>query len=185
MAALLPASARAQDGDARPFRLAMLSGHNDERIRLGVPPLRWNGDLAMDAQRRAADLARSGLLRHAAASHAKPAGENLWIGTHGAYGYGDMINAFLRERHVYVPGAMPRISATGNWADAAHYSQMIWRATTMVGCGFATGEAFDVLVCRYDPAGNVRGQRADQPAPGNGDGRMQIALAPDERPSGF
>lgn len=140
----------------------MLSGHNGERASLGMPLLRWDDGLAQSAQRHAEKLAESGALRHEVATGPKATGENLWIGTHGAYRYRDMMDAFLRERPNYVPLAMPNISRTGRWSDAAHYSQIIWRTTTAVGCGFASGDAVDVLVCRYDPAGNIMGLRADE-----------------------
>jgi len=35
---------------------------------------------------------------------------------------------------------------------------MIWRQTTQVGCGLASGKGFDVLVCQYNPPGNWMGQ---------------------------
>ena len=52
---------------------------------------------------------------------------------------------------------MPGISRTGRWQDAGHYSQMIWRNTTRIGCAMAGG---GFLVCRYAPPGNFTGQKA-------------------------
>jgi len=48
--------------------------------------------------------------------------------------------------------------STGNWADVGHYTQMIWKNTTAVGCAVATGGGMDPLVCRYSPSGNFIGQ---------------------------
>lgn len=117
--------------------------------------------LAATAQAHAEELARTGSLAHGILGWTKPKGENLWMGTRGAYRYEDMVGAFLRERSNYVARAFPQTSKTGQWSDTGHYSQIIWRSTTAVGCGVASGRDFDVLVCRYDPAGNVRGLRAD------------------------
>ena len=64
-----------------------------------------------------------------------------------------------RERVYFVAGNFPAISTTRNWMDTGHYSQMVWRTTTQVGCGFARGPGLDFLVCNYNPPGNVMGQR--------------------------
>lgn len=158
------------------FRGVMLRMHNAERARWQVPALAWNDRLAASATAWATRLARQGMMQHGSDLGGRhPIGENLWMGTRGAYVYEDMVGSFLDERRYYVARAIPDISATGNWADAAHYSQVIWRSTTAVGCGMASGDNFDVLVCRYDPAGNIWGQRADEPEDGFGGQRMRIA----------
>lgn len=79
-------------------------------------------------------------------------------GTRGAYAYGDMIGAWVAERRYYRPGKVPDNSSTAKFGDVAHYTQIIWRATTRVGCALASNSSDDYLVCRYTPAGNVVGQ---------------------------
>jgi hypothetical protein len=52
-------------------------------------------------------------------------------------------------------GRFPDVSATGNWADVGHYTQIIWPTTQRVGCSISRSVKDEVLVCRYWPAGNV------------------------------
>ena len=145
-----------------PLRHAMLGGHNAARAAVGVPPLVWDERLATSARAWASQLARSGMFRHADQPAGGPArqGENLWTGTRGAYDYAEMVGHWTAERRDFVDAPAPGFSRTGRWQDVAHYSQMVWRGTTAVGCATATGRRDDVLVCRYYPAGNVVGQRA-------------------------
>jgi hypothetical protein len=42
--------------------------------------------------------------------------------------------------------------------DVGHYTQVAWRGTSQVGCARATGQKTDVLVCRYNNAGNYIGE---------------------------
>jgi len=149
--------------ERRSLTETVLSAHNDERRRWRVPPLAWDERLAADAAAHARTLAQRGYLQHAdMAGKAQPQGENLWMGTRDAFGYSQMMAGFLDERRNYIARAVPDISRTGNWQDTGHYSQIIWRTTTSVGCALASNHDFDFLVCRYSPAGNVWGMRADE-----------------------
>ena len=144
------------------LRDAMLAQHNEERRARGVAPLVWSEELALAAERSAARLA---LEPDPIAAHGKGAdtdgqGENLWAGTRDAYAYHEMTEGWLSERTLYVDGPVPDISRTGNWADVGHYSQIIWSDTRHVGCALVNNERLDLLVCRYDPAGNIYGRRA-------------------------
>lgn len=65
----------------------------------------------------------------------------------------------MNEKRIFTPGAFPSaVSRSGNWSDVAHYTQMIWRGTTRVGCALHKAGEWDYLICRYAPAGNVVGQ---------------------------
>lgn len=136
----------------------MLASHNAERLRMGLPPLKWNAALARDAGGWASQLLQERTLRHSSADARKGHGENLWMGTAGAWDADAMVGMFLEERRYFRPAAFPNVSVTGNWSDVGHYSQIVWRDTREVGCAKGTGNGVDVLVCRYYPAGNVMGR---------------------------
>jgi len=135
----------------------ILAAHNKYRAQVGVPALTWSSNLATHAQQWANHLAsQGGRLVH---SQGQGEGENLWGGTAGAFGYTQMVDMWGGEKQYFRAGTFPNVSSTGNWAAVGHYTQMIWRNTTQVGCATARGGSNDVLVCRYSPAGNVMGQR--------------------------
>jgi hypothetical protein len=77
----------------------------------------------------------------------------------GAYSPEQMIAQWAKERAWFRPGTFPSVSSTGNWADVSHYTQMIWRGTTNVGCAVHRNRRTDYLICRYSPPGNIDGQR--------------------------
>lgn len=146
--------AAATDNDAE---RVWLEAHNAARAEFGVPPLHWDRELAAEALVWARVLAREERLRHSPQDSRNAQGENLWMGTAGAYSPESMIAGFVDEQRYFRSGQFPRVSTTGNWADVGHYTQIVWADTRSVGCASASGRRFDVLVCRYWPAGNVMG----------------------------
>jgi uncharacterized protein YkwD len=146
--------------DPSQLRAAMMAGHDRARANAGVPPLAWDEALVASARAYAGEMARTGRFAHADQPHG-PAreGENLWTGTRSAYRYDEMIGHWIAEKRDFVNGATPAFSRTGKWQDVSHYTQIVWRKTTRVGCAIASNERDDYLVCRYSPAGNVVGER--------------------------
>lgn len=140
----------------------LLRAHNEERAVYGLPPLAWSADLAATAMRSATALIATDdpLSAHRRRGVVRTYGENLWLGSRGAYDYAHMVSRWLDERRLYANGALPHISSSGNWTDAGHYSQIIWRTTTRIGCAIASNDTLDVLICQYDPPGNIVGHNA-------------------------
>ena len=142
---------------AADFKAEILAAHNAARAAVGTPPLGWSDVLAADAGPWAQSLAQRGRLEHSASGDRAGAGENLWMGTAGAYTTAQMVDGWTAERENFHPGIFPDVSKDG-WQAVGHYTQMIWRGTTQVGCALAHSERWDVLVCRYAPAGNMMGE---------------------------
>ena len=140
-------------GIARP----LLAAHNRERAAFGSPPLAWDDRLASAAAHYADKLARLGRLQHSPGNLRPGQGENLWIGTSGAYSLEAMVAGWAAERRHFRPGRFPAISRTRNWADVGHFTQIVWPATRVIGCGLGKSARWEVLVCRYSPPGNVDG----------------------------
>lgn len=145
--------------NAADFAPRILAAHNAERMRVGAPLLRWSTRLAADAQLWAKHLGAARLFAHAPEGKT-PFGENLWMGTRGAYQYEEMVQSWVDERSAYRDGPFPNVSRTSNWEDVGHYTQLIWANTREVGCALVSSIDDDYLVCRYDPAGNWMGERA-------------------------
>jgi hypothetical protein len=136
----------------------ILAVHNAERGRLGVSPLRWDPALATSAAAYGPTLARLGRLKHSPRSIRPGQRENLWMGQRGRFSPEQMVGAWVAEKAYYRPGLFPNVSRTANWYDVAHYTQMVWRDTTRVGCAIHRSPRWDYLICRYSPPGNRDGR---------------------------
>ncbi len=136
-----------------------LAPQNRARAEVGVDPLVWDKALAADAADWARHLAATDTFDHATQDSQ---GENLSIGTRGAYSPEELVSDWIEERKHYRPGLFPQVSTTGHWADVGHYTQIVWHSTRRIGCAMASNAENDVLVCRYAPPGNVVGENAIQ-----------------------
>jgi len=151
-------AAAAACGPAPPnFVQAMLEAHNAYRHEVGVAPIAWSAELACGAQQWADHLIALGgmTLQHSSPEERQGAGENLWAGTAGFYRLPDLVGYWGGEKRDYHGGPV----TMDNLQLVGHYTQMVWRGTTFVGCALARGNGSDILVCRYGPAGNLIGVR--------------------------
>lgn len=140
---------------AAAMRIVVL--HNQVRASAGVRPIHWDASLAAAADGYALQLARTGRWGHSSPASRPGQGENLWMGTRGAFGIDQMVGAWASERRWFRRGRFPQVAANGDWAQVGHYSQMIWPGSLRVGCAIRSSSHNDYLVCRYSPAGNVVG----------------------------
>jgi len=134
----------------------MVDAHNAVRAQVGVGPVAWDATLASFAQRYVATLVRSCALQHSAGSGF---GENLAAWTQHAPPT-RAVDLWAGEKADYRGAGGPMRDAD---MEAGHYTQVVWRGTTRIGCGRATcaKDGFDwtLVSCNYSPAGNVMGTR--------------------------
>jgi hypothetical protein len=145
--------------NANDLRVRSLARINRYRAEVGVPPLGWDERLEASARLYGPRLARLGTLVHSPRAERPNVGEALWMGPRGEYSIEGMIDYLGEEKSMFRPGIFPNVSTTGNWEDVSHYTQMIWRETTAVGCALERGGRSDYLICHFSPKGNRDGKR--------------------------
>lgn len=146
-------------GQRSNFDSRLLAAHNRERAVMAVPPLQWDADLAEGAADWARHLSRTGRFEHSPDDpRREPIGENIWGGTPRAYLPESMVGLWVAEKSQFKPGTFPNNSRSGRLEDVTHYTQLVWKRTTHVGCGASAVGKEEILVCRYRTAGNVYGQ---------------------------
>jgi len=143
--------------DDSAFIRTILDKHNALRQEVQLPNLAWSAKLAADARAWANHLAQIDKGEHDVSIRGKE-GENLWWGTAGDFSTGQMVDFWGNEKNEFVYGTFPACKKTPS-AMVGHYTQIIWKNTTSVGCALATNGTTDYLVCRYGPAGNIIGQK--------------------------
>ena len=162
VAALLGAGISAGAIAAYPARTppagTFLRIHNAARYAAGAGTLGWDPRLEAEAAGYARYLASRNLFMHSSRASRGDTGENLWMGTRGAFTIESMVGGWLSEGTKFRAGVFPAVSRNGNWHEVGHYTQMVWPQTRRVGCAIASNRSFDFLVCRYWPSGNVHGQ---------------------------
>lgn len=145
--------------------VGMTAAHNRWRASMtaaspAIPPVEWSPEIAAVAQAYSESLAASGCtLTHSRGDY----GENLaWFS--GSMADPDrVVNAWASENACYSYGTFMGTdtctSACDDSGGCGHYTQVLWRETTHIGCGVAVcpGGA-EIWTCNYDPPGNYLGR---------------------------
>ena len=127
----------------------ILIAHNAVRSELNLPSLQWSNELAALSQKWADTLLAQNRFYHNPSSSY---GENLFMINGGSASPASVVWHWASESRNY-----DYISNTCN-GICGHYTQLVWRRTSIVGCAVARGKGREVWVCNYDPPGNVLGQ---------------------------
>jgi pathogenesis-related protein 1 len=110
-----------------------------------IPPVEWSDEIAVTSQAWADNLRETkkcGLM-HSDTNY----GENLAGGKDMDAAHAVKMWASEGEHYIYKPRY--------EWdIPTGHYTQVVWRKTTLIGCGYASCGKKVVIVCRYNPPGN-------------------------------
>jgi len=137
----------------------VLDEHNRLRREVGLPPLKWDPELARHSQVWADTMARENFFEHSEGNEEE--GENISY-TRG-HSRAESIKIALvgwgeEEKVIYRQRGEPLVGAKG-FKGVGHYTQMVWFETTRVGMATALGPDGKYYTCaRYFPAGNFFGK---------------------------
>ncbi|KQK20923.1 hypothetical protein BRADI_1g57580v3 [Brachypodium distachyon] len=131
-----------------------LDPHNAARADVGVGPVTWDDTVAAYAQSYADSRRGDCQLVHSGG----PYGENIYGGAGGGASWtaADAVAAWTAEKRFY--------HHDGNSCDegqvCGHYTQVVWRDSTAVGCARVVCDSGDGLfiICNYNPPGNYVGR---------------------------
>ncbi|MEO6117735.1 MAG: CAP domain-containing protein [Methylotenera sp.] len=148
--------------------VAIITTHNKWRAEVGVTQkLSYSPALATAAQAWVDKLART---NNCQMRHSKPSGhygENLYWAS--AVTWSDGRKELQKVSSKQVANNWASEKAHYDYASnqctqgemCGHYTQMVWRTTTKVGCGMAicADSQEQIWACQYKPAGNWVGKR--------------------------
>jgi uncharacterized protein YkwD len=128
-----------------------IDAHNRWRADVGVPPLKWNNNL----ENYAAEWAVTNGKKNCKMVHRSKSdyGENLYWSSGMEFTPRGAVDSWGSEIEDYNDELVGQEKAV-----VGHYTQIVWRTTTEVGCAaFKCGKAL-LVVCNYNPPGNWVGQ---------------------------
>lgn len=116
-----------------------------------LPTMSWDADVANVAQR----WANRCEFEHSSDS---AYGENLYVSSNPASAQ-DAVDSWVSEVADY------NYRSNSCAGECGHYTQVVWRSSTALGCGFADCPSIPefgpgrLWVCNYSPPGNFRGKK--------------------------
>lgn len=114
--------------------------HNKVRAMHHAPPLKWDKSLAKYAQNWS---------NKCGTKYSKgPYGENMAMGFPN---WSSAVNGWYKEVRFYSFDESRYCTAT------SHFTQVVWKSTTKIGCGSKTCNGSKIYTCSYSSKGNVLG----------------------------
>lgn len=131
----------------------MTLAHNEYRRQLGIPDLVWDENVAAYAQEWASQLKRKGCILQ----HRQPNkyGENIA----GASGQQLTPKLVVKMWYTEVENYNYSNNSCKPGKVCGHYTQVVWKNSKRLGCGYAYCGNSEVWVCNYDPPGNYIGEK--------------------------
>ncbi len=149
-------SRAAEPPTGNPAADQFIAEHNRVRAKHCAAPLTWSPKLATVAQQWANSLRDTGCkFGHSGGQY----GENLAAGTTGALPPSAVVAMWYDEVKGY------SFQQPGFSMQTGHFTQVVWRSTSQVGCGMSQCNGNDIWVCEYDSPGNWEGQYREQVLP--------------------
>lgn len=150
----------------------VIKSHNHFRQELSLPAIKWSKKLEQSSQNYANKLAKRGcVLQH---SGIKNIGENIYWASALTRTRTTSDGVVTKSKTVQTINGTQVVEAWGSEKSdydyetnscqqskqCGHYTQMIWRMTTQIGCAKAVCDnSAQVWVCHYSPPGNYVGER--------------------------
>ncbi len=114
-----------------------------------IPNVSWSDTVAQHAQAWADTLKAQGCIGNHDPNRVNE-GENLAWGS-GLTPQG-AVDMWGNEKSLYTYNPVYSFDT-----NTGHYTQIVWRSSTQIGCGIASCGTTNMIVCRYSPAGNMSG----------------------------
>lgn len=141
----------AQKADSDEIDL-LLERHNFYRLEVGVEEIKYSDELANVANEWAKKLKKQGCtFKHNDNAY----GENMAKGTVGSFTIYDAIDSWASEKEFYDY----KKNKCESGKTCSHYTQVIWKNTTEVGCAKTICDGSVIWICNYNPPGNFIGQK--------------------------
>lgn len=133
--------------------IEFLHAHNIARVATGASSLKWDNGLARFATNWAKQRKSDCKMAHSGG----PYGENIfWYQRSENWSPKRVVAKWVEESLNYNP--ITNTCASGEMCG--HYTQIVWRATTAVGCARVkcNNDRGFLVVCEYTPSGNYEGE---------------------------
>lgn len=154
----------------RGHMIGMTEAHNAVRSQVGINGLAWSDELAGHAQQWADYLATE---NNCSMKHRPRTGKFAGIYGENLYWASPLHrDSGKNERQEIQPAAVVatwkkektgydyRNNTCMAGKSCGHYTQILWKNSTRLGCGMAfCPDNSQIWVCNYDPPGNFKGER--------------------------